>query len=208
MSMSGVYAYMTTDVYAHTPPPRVQRRIKSSKNTVRTGVFVGHAVRYRINSVPKPGAQLIGSQKNTVRTAVFVGQGIRWTRDGGGGYTYTSDVQRRAGGQRLRAYLEVEGPDRGALTAHASALDGPVRRLWGEGTGGAGAGPVEHLAAAEVRRATVGVHRLRRHSARGKGMQTVTVAQVGHKKNGDRTCHGPGAGGGTQVRKRGGGRDI
>ena len=38
------------------PRPRVQRTIKSSKNTVRTGVFVGHAVRYSINSVPKLGA--------------------------------------------------------------------------------------------------------------------------------------------------------
>ena len=36
------------------PPPRVQRTTKSSKNTVRTGVFVGPAVRYLINSVPKP----------------------------------------------------------------------------------------------------------------------------------------------------------
>ena len=38
------------------PPPRVQRTIQSSKkkNTVRTGVFVGHAVRYPINSVPPP----------------------------------------------------------------------------------------------------------------------------------------------------------
>ena len=37
------------------PPPRVQRTIKTSKNTVRTGVFVGHAIRHPINSVPKPG---------------------------------------------------------------------------------------------------------------------------------------------------------
>ena len=28
---------------------------KVLKNTVRIGVFVGHAVRYLINSVPKPG---------------------------------------------------------------------------------------------------------------------------------------------------------
>ena len=39
-----------------TESSRVQRTIKSPKNTVRTGVFVGHAVRYPINSVPKPGA--------------------------------------------------------------------------------------------------------------------------------------------------------
>ena len=33
-----------------------------------------------MNSVPKPGTQLIGSQKITVRTEVFVGQGLRWAR--------------------------------------------------------------------------------------------------------------------------------
>ena len=38
------------------PPPRVQQTMKPSKNTVRTGVLVGHAVGYLINSVPKPGA--------------------------------------------------------------------------------------------------------------------------------------------------------
>ena len=35
--------------------PRVQRTMKSSKHNVRIGVFIGHAVRYLRNSVPKPG---------------------------------------------------------------------------------------------------------------------------------------------------------
>ena len=35
---------------------------KVLKSTVRTGMFVGHAVRYLINSVPKSGTQLFGSQ--------------------------------------------------------------------------------------------------------------------------------------------------
>ena len=56
------------------PPPRVQRTITSSKNTVRTGVFVAHTIWYLNNSVPEPGTTLIGSQKNTVRTEEFVGQ--------------------------------------------------------------------------------------------------------------------------------------
>ena len=38
------------------PPPCVQRTIKSSKNTVRKGMFVRHAVRYPIHSVRKPSA--------------------------------------------------------------------------------------------------------------------------------------------------------
>jgi hypothetical protein len=62
------------------PPLRLQRTTKSSENTVRTGVFVGHAVRYSFNSVPKPVTHSIRPPKNTVRTEVFVGQGIRWTR--------------------------------------------------------------------------------------------------------------------------------
>ena len=37
------------------PPSCVQRTIKSSENTVQMGVFVGHAVRYSMNAVPKPG---------------------------------------------------------------------------------------------------------------------------------------------------------
>ena len=57
------------------PLPRVQRTIESSKNTVRRGVFVGQAVRYTINSVPKLGTQLMRSDKNTVRAEVFIGQG-------------------------------------------------------------------------------------------------------------------------------------
>ena len=36
-------------------PPTVSGTTKSSKTMVRTGVFVGHAIRYLINSVPKPG---------------------------------------------------------------------------------------------------------------------------------------------------------
>ena len=44
-------------------PACVQRTIQSSKNTVRTGVFIKHAVRHSINSVPKPGASLIRSHK-------------------------------------------------------------------------------------------------------------------------------------------------
>ena len=72
-----------TEALCQPPPPRVQRIIQSSKNAVRTGVFVGHAVRYPINSVPKPGASLIGSYKNTVRMEVFVGQ--RYSLDTGEG---------------------------------------------------------------------------------------------------------------------------
>ena len=72
----------------------VQRTIKSSKNTVRTGVFVGHAVRHLINSMPKPHTRrrIIRSQKITVRTEVFVGQGIRWTRGGGGNKNHSTHV--------------------------------------------------------------------------------------------------------------------
>ena len=39
----------TTKALCQTPP-RVQRTIKSSKNTVRTGVFVGHTVEHLINN--------------------------------------------------------------------------------------------------------------------------------------------------------------
>ena len=60
------------------PPPCPASNKILQKNTVRTGVFVGHAVRYPINSVPKSGPSLIGSQENTVRMEVFVGQSIRW----------------------------------------------------------------------------------------------------------------------------------
>ena len=63
-------------------PPCAQRTTKSSKNTVRTGAFVGHAVRYLINSVPKPGPKLIGFHKIMVQTEVLVGRGSRWTRGG------------------------------------------------------------------------------------------------------------------------------
>ena len=70
---------------AGVPPPRVQRTTKPSKNTVQTGVFVGHAIQCLINSVPKPGTQCIRPQTITVQTEVFIGQGIRWAR-GGGGY--------------------------------------------------------------------------------------------------------------------------
>ena len=66
------------------PPPAVQRTLKSSKNTVRTGVFVGHAVRYSMNSVPKPGAYLFGSQKKYGPNGSVCWTG-RWTRGGGGG---------------------------------------------------------------------------------------------------------------------------
>ena len=65
------------------PPPGVQRT-KSSKNTVRTGVFVRHAVRCRINSMPTPGPYCIRSQRITVRTELFFGQGSHWKRGGGG----------------------------------------------------------------------------------------------------------------------------
>ena len=61
------------------PPPRVQQTIKTSKNTVRTGVLIGHTARYLITSVSKPGTSLLRSKKITVRMEVFVGQGIRWT---------------------------------------------------------------------------------------------------------------------------------
>ena len=63
------------------PIPRVQRTKKSSKNTVRTGVFVGHAVWHLINSVPKPDTSLVRSPKIMVRS-------VCWTKhllDGGGG---------------------------------------------------------------------------------------------------------------------------
>ena len=70
-------------------PPCVRRTIKCSKHTVRTGVFVAHAVRYPINSGPTPGTHLIGSQKNTVRTEVFAGQRICSTR-GRGALHYTT----------------------------------------------------------------------------------------------------------------------
>ena len=70
-------------VPAPPPPRRVPRTTKRSKNTVRTGVFVGHAVRYPINSVPKPGTESIRSEKK-IRTKVFFGQRIRWTGGGGG----------------------------------------------------------------------------------------------------------------------------
>ena len=54
----GVYAVSTVQslqcVYPPPPPARVQRTIKSSKQTV-----VGHAGRYPMNPVPKPGTQLI-----------------------------------------------------------------------------------------------------------------------------------------------------
>ena len=63
---------------------RVQRTIKTSKNTVRTGAFVGQAVRYPINSVPKPGGpSLRRSQKKCGPNG-----SIRWTThssDTGGG---------------------------------------------------------------------------------------------------------------------------
>ena len=43
------------------PPPRVQRTILSSKNTIRTGVFIGHAVlrarQYSETAVTHPSAQ-------------------------------------------------------------------------------------------------------------------------------------------------------
>ena len=65
-------------IIAPPPHPRVQRKIKSSENTVRTEVFVGHAVRSLINVAPKPGGQLIGAKKKiTVRTEVFVENGGR-----------------------------------------------------------------------------------------------------------------------------------
>ena len=68
---------------------RVQRTIKSSKNTVRTGVFVGHAVRYLIHAVPQPGTHLIRSQKN------YGPHGrTHWTRQGGGGGTVVLVVNR------------------------------------------------------------------------------------------------------------------
>ena len=44
----------------------------------------GHAIRYLINPIPKPGIDLIRSRTNTFRTELFVGQGIRWTKGGGG----------------------------------------------------------------------------------------------------------------------------
>ena len=58
--------------------------MKPSKNTVRTGVLFGHAVRHPINSVPKPSTQLIESQKKRPERKcsldkAFVGHG------GGGG---------------------------------------------------------------------------------------------------------------------------
>ena len=53
------------------PPTPVQQTINSSKNAVRTGVFVGHAVRYPINSVPKPSPSLIRSQKITLPNEVI-----------------------------------------------------------------------------------------------------------------------------------------
>ena len=58
------------------PPSRVQRTTKSSKNTVRTGLFVGHAVRYPIRCL-NPGPN---PKKITLRTEVFFEQGLRWTR--------------------------------------------------------------------------------------------------------------------------------
>ena len=69
------------------PPPVVQQTTKASKNTVRTEVFVGHAVRYPINSIPKPGPYFIRALRKKIRSEmeVFVGQGIRCTRGGGGG---------------------------------------------------------------------------------------------------------------------------
>ena len=41
------------------PPPAVQRTIKSSKKTVRTRVFVGHAVRYPINELRWLGTKFL-----------------------------------------------------------------------------------------------------------------------------------------------------
>ena len=67
-------------------PLLVQRTTKSSTKSVQTGVFVGHTVRYPINSVPKPGPLLIQvAKKKTVRNG-----SVRWTRRsldlaGGGG---------------------------------------------------------------------------------------------------------------------------
>ena len=65
------------------PPPPPANNKNPQKNTVRTGVSVGHAVQDLITSVPKPDTQFIRPPKKiTVRTELFVGQGIRWT--GGG----------------------------------------------------------------------------------------------------------------------------
>ena len=70
------------------PSPRVPRTIKSSGNTVRTGVFVGHAVRYlKKNSRTSLTGCLIHSGTKTIRSErrhsldnAFNGHG------GGGGY--------------------------------------------------------------------------------------------------------------------------
>ena len=62
--------------HALPPLPRVQQTIKSSKNKVRTGVFVGHAIRYPINSARKPGTQFMKYSPDG---------SVRWTRGAGGG---------------------------------------------------------------------------------------------------------------------------
>ena len=113
------------------PPPRVQRKIKSAKHTVRTGVFVGHAVRYSINSVPKPGTQLIGSPKNTVRS-------VRWTwhsLDTRAGRTtlpqrqrilgWAADTEEKAGEMGRRGGWGVEGRGVWDDPVHASESVSP-----------------------------------------------------------------------------------
>ena len=109
-----------TEAFCQPPPPRVQRTIQSSRNTVRTGVFLGYAVRYSIKSVPKPGASLIGFNKNTVRMKVFVGDGIRWTR--ARGYIACSKPLEKSRGESGKGVALLKGAASGpGRPSHAGA---------------------------------------------------------------------------------------
>ena len=87
------------------PAPRVQQTIRSTENTVRTGVFVGHNGRYLNNSVPKPSTSSTRSQKKTARTELFVGQGIRWTR--GGGVGTTADTMHESDATSVQQHIHL-----------------------------------------------------------------------------------------------------
>ena len=66
------------------PPPRIQRTIKSLKHRLRTGMSVGHGVRYLLHSVPKPSPKLIGSQKVRSERKYSLDKAFVGQRGGGG----------------------------------------------------------------------------------------------------------------------------